>query len=42
MYAVTPEVEARWRTLLEHVAADAAVAPTYLPYPAPQPLEALW
>ena len=42
MYAVTPEVEARWRTLLEHVAADAGVALTYLPYPAPQPLEALW
>ncbi|MBV8783440.1 MAG: PhnD/SsuA/transferrin family substrate-binding protein [Gammaproteobacteria bacterium] len=42
MYAVTPEVEAAWRTLLEHVAADAGVALRYLPYPAPQPLEALW
>ena len=42
MYAVTQEVEAAWRTLLEHVAADAGVALTYVPYPAPQPLEALW
>jgi ABC-type phosphate/phosphonate transport system substrate-binding protein len=42
MYAVTPEVEAAWRALLEHVARDAAVALTYVPYPAPQPLEELW
>jgi ABC-type phosphate/phosphonate transport system substrate-binding protein len=42
MYAVTPGVEAAWRDLLEHVARDAAVAFTYLPYPAPQPLEDLW
>jgi ABC-type phosphate/phosphonate transport system substrate-binding protein len=42
MYAVTPEVEAGWRGLLEHVAAEAGVALAYLPYPAPQPLEALW
>ncbi len=42
MYAVTPAVEAVWRALLEHVAADAGVSLTYLPYPAPQPLEALW
>ena len=42
MYAVTPEVEATWRSLLEHIAHDAAVPLTYLRYPAPQPLEALW
>jgi ABC-type phosphate/phosphonate transport system substrate-binding protein len=42
MYAVTPEVEARWRALLEHIAADAGVTLTYLPYPAPEPLEVLW
>ena len=42
MYAVTPEVEAAWRSLLEEIATDARVPLTYLPYPAPQPLEALW
>lgn len=42
MYAVTPGVETTWRTLLEHIARDAGVTLTYLPYPAPQPLEALW
>jgi ABC-type phosphate/phosphonate transport system substrate-binding protein len=42
MYAVTPGVEAAWRTLLEHIAMDAGVALTYVHYPAPQPLEALW
>jgi ABC-type phosphate/phosphonate transport system substrate-binding protein len=42
MYAVTPQVEAAWRGLLEQVARDAAVTLTYVPYPAPQPLEALW
>lgn len=42
MYSVTPEVETAWRSLLEHVADDAAVPLAYLPYPAPQPLEALW
>lgn len=42
MYAVTPAVEAAWRALLGHVAADAGVALDYLPYPAPQPLEELW
>lgn len=42
MYAVTPEVEAAWRALLEHVANEAAVPLTYVPYPAPQPLERLW
>ena len=42
MYAVTPEVETLWRKLLTHIAADAEVPVTYLPYPAPQPLENLW
>jgi ABC-type phosphate/phosphonate transport system substrate-binding protein len=42
MYAVTPTVEASWRSLLEHVARDACVALHYLPWPAPQPLEPLW
>jgi ABC-type phosphate/phosphonate transport system substrate-binding protein len=42
MYAVTPEVEAGWRELLSHVSREAGVALTYLPYPAPQPLEVLW
>jgi ABC-type phosphate/phosphonate transport system substrate-binding protein len=42
MYAVTPGVEAAWRALLEHIAAEAGTALHYLPYPAPQPLEALW
>jgi ABC-type phosphate/phosphonate transport system substrate-binding protein len=42
MYAVTPEVEARWRELLAHIAEDAGVELSYLPYPAPQPLEELW
>ena len=42
MYAVTPAVEAAWRALLSHVAQEAGVPLTYLPYPAPQPLEALW
>jgi len=42
MYAVTAEVEGFWRTLLEHVADEARVDFSYLPYPAPQPLEKLW
>ncbi|MEI6457665.1 MAG: PhnD/SsuA/transferrin family substrate-binding protein [Pseudomonadota bacterium] len=42
MYAVTASVEAVWQRLLTHIAADAAVDLTYMPYPAPQPLEALW
>ncbi len=42
MYAVTPEVETLWRGLLEHISADARVPLSYLPYPAPQPLEQLW
>lgn len=42
MYAVTSGVEASWRALLGHIADDAAVDLDYVPYPAPQPLEALW
>lgn len=42
MYAVTPEVEASWRALLESVTAQAGLALDYLPYPAPLPLEDLW
>ncbi|HUN71948.1 MAG TPA: PhnD/SsuA/transferrin family substrate-binding protein [Steroidobacteraceae bacterium] len=42
MYAVIPEVEAVWRSLLERVAEDADVGLRYQPYPAPQPLEDLW
>ena len=42
MYAVTPGVEVYWRELLERISREADVALDYLPYPAPQPLEALW
>jgi ABC-type phosphate/phosphonate transport system substrate-binding protein len=42
MYAVTPAVEAGWRTLLEHIARSAGVNYAYVPYPAPQPLDLLW
>ena len=42
MYAVTPVVEAVWRSLLERITAEAVVSFDYVPYPAPQPLEALW
>src|SRR5438552_8312706 len=42
MYAVTPAVEAGWRSLLEHITQEARVPLTYVPYPAPQPLEELW
>jgi ABC-type phosphate/phosphonate transport system substrate-binding protein len=42
MYAVTPGVEALWRSLLSNVADDAGLALDYVPYPAPQPLEDLW
>jgi ABC-type phosphate/phosphonate transport system substrate-binding protein len=42
MYAVTPQVEAAWESLLGHVTRDAGVSLDYLPYPAPQPLERLW
>lgn len=42
MYAVTPELEAAWRGLLEQIARDAGVALSYVPYAAPRPLEQLW
>ena len=42
MYAVTPAVEAAWRTLLERVTEEAGVQFDYLTYPAPLPLEDLW
>jgi ABC-type phosphate/phosphonate transport system substrate-binding protein len=42
MYAVSPEAEALWREVLARVTAEADVALTYTPYPAPQPLEHLW
>ena len=42
MYAVTPDAEAAWQRLIDHVARDAGVALTYEPYAAPQPLEVLW
>jgi ABC-type phosphate/phosphonate transport system substrate-binding protein len=42
MYAVTAGVEDSWRALLERVSREADVELSYLPYPAPQPLEKLW
>jgi ABC-type phosphate/phosphonate transport system substrate-binding protein len=42
MYAVTPEVEDGWRMLLERITGEAGIPLTYVPYPAPQPLEDLW
>ena len=42
MYAVTPAVEAVWRSLVERITAEAGLAFDYVPYPAPQPLETLW
>jgi ABC-type phosphate/phosphonate transport system substrate-binding protein len=42
MYAVTPAVEAAWRSLLERITAEAGVHFDYVTYPAPQPLETLW
>lgn len=42
MYAVTPVVEAAWRTLVERVTAEAGITLDYVPYPAPQPLDVLW
>jgi ABC-type phosphate/phosphonate transport system substrate-binding protein len=42
MYAVTPAVEAAWRSLLERITAAAGASFEYVPYPAPQPLETLW
>jgi ABC-type phosphate/phosphonate transport system substrate-binding protein len=42
MYAVAPDAEAAWQAMISHVADEAGVALEYVPYPAPQPLEALW
>ena len=42
MYSVTPAVERHWQHLITKVAREAEVTLDYLPYPAPQPLEALW
>jgi ABC-type phosphate/phosphonate transport system substrate-binding protein len=42
MYAVTPAVEAAWRSLLARITAAAGVEFDYVAYPAPQPLETLW
>ncbi|MBL8700889.1 MAG: PhnD/SsuA/transferrin family substrate-binding protein [Alphaproteobacteria bacterium] len=42
MYAVAPAAEASWQALLAHIAEEADVSLRYVPYPAPQPLEALW
>lgn len=42
MYAVTPEAEAAWASLLGHVGAEAGVPLAYEAYPAPRPLEVLW
>jgi ABC-type phosphate/phosphonate transport system substrate-binding protein len=42
MYAVTPAIEAGWRSLLEHITQSAGVNFHYVPYSAPQPLEQLW
>ncbi len=42
MYAVTPDIEAGWRELLEQITREAGVELSYVPYPAPQPLEQLW
>src|SRR5579872_4786517 len=42
MYAVTPDVERAWESLLENIARQAHVALRYVRYPAPAPLEQLW
>ncbi len=42
MYSVTPAVEALWQDLLARIGQMAEVPLTYMPYPAPQPLETLW
>ena len=42
MYSVTPAVESIWQNLLARIAQAADVPLTYVPYPAPQPLETLW
>jgi len=41
MYAVTPQVEAAWRALAEHVARDAGVTLRYVPDLLAQPLDEL-
>ena len=40
MYAVTPEAEEAWRDAARHGHRAAGLDFDYLPYPAPQPLEA--
>lgn len=42
MYAVGPEAEATWESLIAHVARDADAPLEYASYAAPQPLEQLW
>ena len=42
MYAVSPEAESAWQSLIAHVAEDAGTSFDYLTYEAPQPLEKLW
>ena len=42
MYSVTPAVERHWQHLITKVAREAEDTLDYLPYPAPQPLEAVW
>ena len=42
MYAVSPDAEAAWKSLIAHVAEDAGTSFPYLAYDAPQPLESLW
>ena len=42
MYAVSPEAEAAWQSLIAHVAEDAGTSFDYQTYEAPQPLEKLW
>ncbi len=42
MYAVSPEAEAAWQSLIAHVADDAGTSFDYQTYAAPQPLETLW
>jgi len=42
MYSVTPAAETAWRELLERITHDAGVTLSYVPYPAPLPLEDFW
>ncbi|MFS8930818.1 phosphate/phosphite/phosphonate ABC transporter substrate-binding protein [Cupriavidus taiwanensis] len=42
MYAVTPQAEAAWRTLLARVSERAGVALPYVEHAAPAPVSALW